>query len=161
MHPYLAARASASSAMVSVTSAGREWEVSCDDTEYVDECKEPRQLDALHTIDHAMPLAVGEYIVRVWTSRGLVDFSYDAGNTTPAVHLDAVDPAGSIGMCGLARCQTTLNARTRLLALEVLFMGLMTSRDDDDEPPPVPVIPVIATVQLDHPVHGTVTLFSL
>jgi hypothetical protein len=156
MHPYLAARASASPAMISVTSGGREWEVSCNDTEYVPVHPDPRQLDALHTIDHAMPLAVGEYIVRVWTSRGLVDFSYDPCDTMPSVHLDAVDPTGSIGMCGLSRCQTTLNPCTRLLALEALFMGLMTSRDDDDQPP----VPVIATVQLDHPIRGTISLFS-
>ena len=141
--------------MVGMVSGGREWEVSCDD-KYVDQCKNnKRQLDALETINYAMPLAVGEYLVRVWTSRGLVDFSYDACDTMPSVHLDAVDPVGSIGMCGLRRSQTTLNACTRLLALEALCLGLL-GRDDEDDAP----VPVIATVQLDHPIRGTVTLFS-
>lgn len=143
---------------VDMVCGGREWEVSCDDDQFVDRCKNnKRQLDALETINYAMPLAVGDYLVRVWTSRGLVDFSYDPIDTVPSVHLDAVDPNGSIGMCGLKRSQTTLNACTRLLALEALCMGLLGCDDGDDDDAPVPVI---ATVQLDHPLHGTVTLFS-
>jgi hypothetical protein len=159
MHPYAAARASAPPARIDMTSGGRDLTVSPNDTTYIDDVKRDQQLDALAAVHNALPLAVGNYTVRVWTSRGLVDFTYDATDTNPAVHIDAVEPNGSIALCGLSRCQTRLNACTRLLALETLVLGLATQDDDEEDLPRLPV-PVIATVQLDHPMHGTISLFS-
>lgn len=152
MHAYKTARAAAAPvAAVTIACDGREWQLSLND-KYVVQCGE-QQLDALALIHNALPLAVGEYAVRVWTSRGLVELTYDPTRSQSGIAIETTVASGSLGLCGLSRCQAELNPCTRLLALEAIVLGLSHGDDDD-------FVPAIATVQLDHPFHGTVTLFS-
>lgn len=154
---------------------GRQWSIAVEDLAYVqhvEECTHAHyhcdgegyyegydcQFTALLKIHHAIPLATGDLELRVYTSRGLVDFRWET-RQDKKMYLHEREARGDLRLCGLQHTAVLLNPWTRALALEALVLGLAGPAYED--PLVRGRLPVIHTVELEHMRTGdTVALFS-